>query len=60
MENKINIIAAIIEIINSGSLKTVEDVAKLSKWASVKLETNFEQGMALVSQIIDEQLQILN
>ena len=52
-QQQINVMAAIIEIVNSGSIQSTRDVAKLAKFASNKLGVSFEQGVALVSEIVN-------
>jgi hypothetical protein len=52
----INIIAAIIEIVKTGQIQSVEDLVKLAKFASIKLGVSFEQGIALVNQIVEQEL----
>lgn len=54
------ITAAIIEVIQSGKINSVEDVANLAKFASVKLGTTFEQGVLLVDEIMTQELERVN
>ena len=60
MIQEINIIAAIIEIVKSGSIQSVKDIGNLAKFASNKLNVSLEQGIALVNEIVEEELSFIN
>ena len=60
MTQEINIIAAIIEIVKSGSIQSVKDIGNLAKFASNKLNVSLEQGLALVNEIVEEELLFIN